>query len=93
MNHFYLLPEKQYIDHIMERDKEHTETKMIQQFVDLSGKRILEIGCGEGRVTSQLTGKAQYITAIDPDAESIKRVKKNIHGVDFKIGSGEYIDG
>jgi ubiquinone/menaquinone biosynthesis C-methylase UbiE len=76
----------------MERDKEQAEIQMIKQCADLPGKRVLEIGCGDGRVTSHLAGKAQYITAIDPDAESITRAKSNIAGVDFKIGSGEYID-
>jgi ubiquinone/menaquinone biosynthesis C-methylase UbiE len=75
----------------MERDKEQVEINMILKFVDLSGKSLLEVGCGDGRITSQLAGKAQTITAIDPDSESIRKAENNVKGVDFKIGSGEYI--
>jgi ubiquinone/menaquinone biosynthesis C-methylase UbiE len=75
----------------MERDIEQVEIKMIRHLVDLSGKRVLEIGCGDGRVTSLLAEEAQKITAIDPDAESVERARNSVKGVAFKIGSGENI--
>ncbi len=33
------------------KDPERTETKYLHKFVDLAGKQLLEIGCGDGRLT------------------------------------------
>jgi 2-polyprenyl-3-methyl-5-hydroxy-6-metoxy-1,4-benzoquinol methylase len=38
---------------------------------DLSGLRVLEIGCGDGRLTWKYAGLAAHVTAIDPDQEEI----------------------
>lgn len=64
----------------------------IEEFVRLNGKAMLEIGCGDGRLTALLAGKAQAITAIDPDESSIEAARRNINGVNFLVGSGEELD-
>ena len=38
---------------------------------DLGGKRLLEIGCGNGRITRHLAQFAAHITAIDPDKDRV----------------------
>ncbi len=38
---------------------------------DLTGKRVLEIGCGNGRITTHLAQFATHVTAIDPNEERI----------------------
>jgi ubiquinone/menaquinone biosynthesis C-methylase UbiE len=62
--------------------------------VPFHGKTVLEIGCGEGRVTFQYASQAAHVVAIDPDAERIKTAKQNtpkaLQGkVEFRIGKGE----
>ena len=52
-------------------DPEGVSVREIQEFVDLQGKRILEIGCGEGRLTIPLAETASSIIAIDPVVEDI----------------------
>ena len=64
----------------------------IEEFIRLEGKTLLEIGCGDGRLTARLAGKAAAITAIDPDAVSIEAAGRNIGGVNFLVGSGEKLD-
>ena len=64
----------------------------IEEFVQLHGKTLLEIGCGDGRLTALLAGKAEAITAIDPDENSIEAARRNINGVNFRVGSGEELD-
>ena len=64
----------------------------IEEFIKLDGKTLLEIGCGDGRLTAQLAGKAFAITAIDPDEASIEAAGRSINGVEFQIGSGEKLD-
>ena len=53
------------------------------QYADIENKEILEIGCGDGRITNLISGKPEMLVAIDPDEEKIKEAKSNIKGVDF----------
>lgn len=66
-----------------------TELRKIDEFVKLEGKQILEIGCGDGRLTAFLAKKAGKVTAIDPEKNQIKTAKAAVQGVDFQIGYGE----
>lgn len=56
----------------VQKDPEHNETKYLHQFVDFAGKRVLEIGCGEGRLTWQYARKAQSTVGIDLDADALR---------------------
>ena len=40
----------------------------IMPFADLANKQVLEVGCGDGRITSLLAGKSEKRIAIEPDA-------------------------
>jgi len=73
-------------------DNYNSDLSKIEEFVELNGKSLLEIGCGDGRLTALLVGKADAITAIDPDESSIEAARTNISGVYFRVGSGEELD-
>ena len=47
------------------------ELGLIERYVSLRRKRVLEIGCGDGRLTFQYAPRASSVLAIDPDSESI----------------------
>jgi ubiquinone/menaquinone biosynthesis C-methylase UbiE len=64
----------------------------IEEFVDLSGREMLEIGCGDGRLSSLLANKVKHLTAIDPDQDKINQACKEISGVDFRVGYGEKLE-
>jgi SAM-dependent methyltransferase len=64
----------------------------IEEFVDLSGREMLEIGCGDGRLSSLLADKVKSLTAIDPDQAMINQAGKEISGVDFRVGYGEKLE-
>ena len=53
-------------------DSEGVSAREILNFVDLRNKRLLEIGCGKGRLTIPLAETASHITAIDPSLEDIR---------------------
>jgi 2-polyprenyl-3-methyl-5-hydroxy-6-metoxy-1,4-benzoquinol methylase len=36
-----------------------------------AGRRVLEVGCGDGRLTQRYASEASAVTAIDPDANAI----------------------
>ena len=76
----------------MEQDRDGKELKMILRYADPRGKHILEVGCGDGRVTAWLAPLAEYLVAIDPDAERLETARANMRGVDFRQGSGESLD-
>jgi ubiquinone/menaquinone biosynthesis C-methylase UbiE len=53
-------------------DPEDTETDALHDYIDFSGKRVLEIGCGDGRLTWRYADRALSVVAIDPKAEDIE---------------------
>ena len=54
-------------------DPEGTETEVIHELVDFSGKKVLEVGCGDGRMTRRYADRAALVLALDPNAEKIER--------------------
>ena len=60
------------------QDPEDNETHALLDMVDFSGKHVLEIGCGDGRLTWRYADKAARVTAIEPSAEQIGLAKKNL---------------
>jgi ubiquinone/menaquinone biosynthesis C-methylase UbiE len=58
----------------------------------LGGKQVLEIGCGNGRITALLVGRTKKLVAIEPDAELIREARKKIANADFRVGSGENLE-
>ena len=59
-------------------DPENNETLALFDLADFNGQRVLEIGCGDGRLTWRYADKAAHVTAIDAFADGILRAKENI---------------
>ncbi len=76
----------------MDYDKENIEIKMIEKIFDPQDKKILENGCGDGRISTLLAYKAREYVAIDPDERRIREAKSLTANVDFRIGNGEALD-
>lgn len=56
----------------LQTDPERNETKYLHKFVDFKDKRVLEIGCGEGRLTWQYAYPPKFTIGIDPDHDSLR---------------------
>lgn len=54
-------------------DPENNEGRALLEMADFSGKHILEIGCGDGRLTWRYADLAAGVTAIDPFEQGIQR--------------------
>ena len=70
------------------------EVRLIERFVPLSGRRILELGCGDGRLTRQIAPIASTIVAIEPDPARIAAARRmaasdGINNVSFRVGTAE----
>ncbi|MCP3876719.1 MAG: class I SAM-dependent methyltransferase, partial [Desulfobacteraceae bacterium] len=53
---------------------------------------ILEIGCGDGKISTLLASNTRKYIAIDPDRQTIKNAKSMIDNVEFRIGNGESLE-
>jgi len=51
----------------MERDPEEVEIRILHEYADLAGTRVLEIGCGEGRLVWRYAATARQVGGLDPD--------------------------
>ena len=54
------------------KDPERNETKSLHKAVDFTGRRVLEIGCGEGRLTWRYAGASLSTLGIDPDKNALR---------------------
>jgi len=61
-------------------DPEANETRALFDMVNFSGQHVLEIGCGDGRLTWCYADKAAHVTAIDPSAKQIASARQQLPG-------------
>jgi 2-polyprenyl-3-methyl-5-hydroxy-6-metoxy-1,4-benzoquinol methylase len=59
-------------------DPENNEINALFNLVDLTGKHVLEIGCGDGRLTWRYADAPARVTAIDAFENAIRRAKENV---------------
>jgi len=56
----------------IQKDAERNETEYLHRFVDFTGKRVLEVGCGEGRLTWQYAKETRQTVGIDLDQDALR---------------------
>ncbi len=73
------------------------EIKMLRRSAAWHGKRVLEIGCGDGRLTLRLAafGPAR-IQALDADPEKIRLARRSLPAarkqvVRYAVGNAEHL--
>jgi SAM-dependent methyltransferase len=59
-------------------DPEQNEIGALFGFVDLDGRRVLEIGSGDGRLTCRYANRAADVTAVEPFAPAVVRAQENL---------------
>ncbi len=66
-------------------DPEGNETDALFDLVELEGREVLEIGCGDGRLTWRYADRAAHVMAIDPFEDAIERAKEQLRARDLLI--------
>ena len=59
-------------------DSEQNEVRALQQVTNWRSQRVLEIGCGDGRLTRRLARLGAHVQAIDPDATLIRAARRQL---------------
>jgi ubiquinone/menaquinone biosynthesis C-methylase UbiE len=54
-------------------DPEGVETAALRQLAPMDGLRVLELGCGDGRLTFRYAHDAESVLAVDPDEDQIAK--------------------
>ena len=58
------------------------------------GKRVLDLGCGDGRLALGVAPFAKAVTGLDPDAEliadaAVRAREAGLRNVHFQVGAGQ----
>jgi ubiquinone/menaquinone biosynthesis C-methylase UbiE len=70
------------------------EPLRIEALVPLEGTRVLDVGCGEGRLTGLAAARAESVYAFDPNAERLEqaRAAADTERVRFGVHGAEALD-
>jgi ubiquinone/menaquinone biosynthesis C-methylase UbiE len=79
------------------RDGQAAEPAAIVAAVDLDDKRVLEVGCGSGRLTGFVAERADYVYAFDPNADDVSKAQESLgpearDRVRFAVHDAEALD-
>ena len=56
----------------LQKDPEGFERKIIHKYADFKDKRVLEVGCGEGRLTWKYAASTRQVVGIDLEANDLR---------------------
>ena len=78
-------------------DAEGAHLTAIQRAVDFRGRRVLEVGCGDGRLTWGIAAPSRSVLAFDPDPDSIALARSACpeelrEKVRFEVASADEIE-
>jgi len=78
-------------------DPEGAHLAALRRLGDFAGRRVLEMGCGEGRLTLGIAADAAHVFAFDPDADTIARARDALpdelaERVTYKVASATQIE-
>ena len=78
-------------------DPEGAHIAALRRLADFDGRRVLEMGCGDGRLTRELATTAAHVLACDPDADAVARAERELPAqlrevVEFRAATAESIE-
>lgn len=78
-------------------DPEGAHLAALCRLADFRDQRVLELGCGDGRLTLGIAPEAASVLAFDPDAEAVERARRFLPSdlaerVAYQVASGKEIE-
>ena len=58
-------------------DPEEVESRVVHELIDFGGRDVLEIGCGDGRLTWRYAHEAASVLAIDPKESEVAAARES----------------
>ena len=59
-------------------DPEGAHLAALLRLTDFAGARVLEVGCGDGRLTVGVAERAATVFAFDPDEDAVARAREKL---------------
>ena len=78
-------------------DPEGAHFAALERVADFADTRVLEVGCGDGRLTVPVAHRAASVFAFDPDAEAVGAAREALPAeltttVAFEVASAKEIE-
>jgi ubiquinone/menaquinone biosynthesis C-methylase UbiE len=75
-------------------DPQERELRALKRMALWKDRRVLEIGCGDGRLTLRLASLGARISAIDPDGSRVRLARvsltrRNAKRIVYRVGRAE----
>lgn len=72
----------------MKSNQESLECAALDLHARIWGKRVVEIGCGDGRMTRHLMDRTSRLIALDPDWSALQECRDSVFGAPLVCGTG-----
>jgi len=78
-------------------DPEGGHLAALRRLGDFHGQRVLELGCGDGRLTLGIAQDAAHVLAFDPDSDAVEQARRFLPAeladrVSYRVASGKEIE-
>lgn len=78
-------------------DPEGEHIAALRRLADFRDQRVLELGCGDGRLTLGIAADAASVLAFDPDEQAVQRARRFLPSaladrVSYRVASGQEIE-
>ena len=70
-------------------DSDQVESDIIHAMTRFAGKRVLEVGCGDGRLLRHYAHLAGAAVGLDPDPAEVSTARNELPGVHFTLGEAQ----
>ena len=83
------------VTNVLDPEGEHIAA--LRRLGDFRDQRVLELGCGDGRLTLGIAAEAADVLAFDPDAEAVEHARDFLPAtladrVSYRVAAGNEIE-